>query len=205
MPCLTRSWSCEHIYVPTLWSTTWDSCVWRYYAWVSQGSTYVIHSNSAVYPTNQWKHEERILLRQPESRALLKYAGVSRDRRYEIQSLEPVPRWGLRHVEKDGFHSLVELLNRLTEETESLTCPEPYGEYLSECAIPQLVAFFKWVATKMQKKHYRSLQGMKSTFEIPATTINYLLYKVVHHHHRLCVQMPFRCSQQAPWRCLPHS
>ena len=85
-----------------------------------------------------------------------KHFSSSRDRK-KLRNLKPLNHTEMRmlvhHVEKDGFHTLVELINQLTEETQSLTCPQPCRVFPSECTRITLVCSRE--ATK--KKHYRRL------------------------------------------------
>ena len=81
-------------------------------------------------------HQDRVLLKPPRSHEiLLKYAGITRDRK-KVQSSKPLTQSEMKtlcsSICKDGFESLVLLINHLTTQAGKHTCPEPYKEFLSE-------------------------------------------------------------------------
>jgi len=133
-----------------------------------------------------------------------KHFSSSRDRK-KLRNLKPLNHTEMRmlvhHVEKDGFHTLVELINQLTEETQSLTCPQPCREFPSECTRNTLVCSQE--ATK--KKHYRRLWWINQHSKLQPPPWAICITKLCPYHNRFCVQMPCRHSQQTPRRCLPHN
>ena len=75
------------------------------------------------------KHADRVLLRSARSRELLlKYAGVTRDRK--VKQPKPLSQGEMKalcsSISKDGFTSLVALIQRLCLQSGTCTCPEPY-------------------------------------------------------------------------------
>ena len=82
------------------------------------------------------KHADRVLLRSARSRELLlNYAGVTRDRK-KVKQPKPLSQSEMKalcsSINKDGFTSLVTLVQRLSSQSGTYTCPEPYREFLSE-------------------------------------------------------------------------
>ena len=90
---------------------------------------------SASPPLAGSNHQDRVLLKSPRSRELLlKYAGITRGRK-KVRNPKQLTQSEMKtcsSISRDGFVSLVELINRLTTQTGERTCPEPYREFLSE-------------------------------------------------------------------------
>ena len=137
-------------------------------------------SNPSIAGTN---HQDRVLLKSPWSHELLlRYAGITRDRK-KVRSPKPLTQSEMKalcsSICKDGFNSLVSLINHLTTQTGKHTCPEPYREFLSEisrnspaCGLLQLGD---------NREVVNSLLKILLTFRTLHHTVNFQLFKHMLH------------------------